>query len=372
MMRQTLKIVRPAIYGPVLWLFWCLLAFGLSETAVPAAPVPTIPISGTNQLTIQSLDKVMLGFVQKINCTAGTLAISRGGRLLYERGYGWLDQEHKIVAPSNAYFGIASCEKPITAAAVRKLAAEGKLKLESPLLSTLGIHPAANVADRRVTNITFEEVLEHKAGWGGDIGNELARLAWAAGERAPFTIPTLLGQVMARPLESEPGKVFKYSNFGFDTMRYVVEYESGVAPGTYFRERLLQKSSCQEVGQPGELPPAQQTSRAVWNVRNGGPVFASAKYLCAFMEEYWQTGRPRDRTYATWWMYGTMPGSTAIMVWRPDGLNLAAVFNGRNGTKHEEIRAALEEVASQVFSGSPYRFTVSGSTNVPGRSGAGP
>ena len=32
---------------------------------------------------------------------------------MYERGYGWLDQEHKTVTPPNAYIGIASCEKPV-------------------------------------------------------------------------------------------------------------------------------------------------------------------------------------------------------------------------------------------------------------------
>jgi CubicO group peptidase (beta-lactamase class C family) len=226
----------------------------------------------------------MLGFVQKINCTAGTLAISRRGRLLYERGYGWLDRQHNIPAPPNAYFGIASCEKPITAAAVRKLAAERKLNLDAPLFSTLGIRPAGGIADRRVTNITFEEVLEHKAGWGGDIGNDLMNLAWAAGARPPFTIPVLLGQVMSRPLEDEPGKVFKYSNFGFDTMRYVVGFESGLTPGAYYRERLLRNNVCQEVGQPQELPPDQQVNRAVWNLRAGGAIYASAKYLCAFRD----------------------------------------------------------------------------------------
>jgi len=349
-MSQTLKIVRRRIYHPIWPAFLFLLALCLSGTAVPGAAVPTIPISGTNHSTIPALDKVMIGYVQKIQCTAGALAISRRGQLLYERGYGWLDQEHQVVAPANAYFGIASCEKPITAAAVRKLAAEGKLNLASPLFSTLGIHPAGSIVDRRVTNITFEEVLEHKAGWGGDIGNELARQAWAAGERPPFTIPTLLAQVMSRPLEKEPGKATNYSNFGFDTMRYVVEVESHTTPGIYYREKLLHRSSCQEVGQPWELPPSQQTNRAVWNLREGGPVYASVKYLCAFMEEYWQTGRPRNGGYGGWWMYGTMPGSTAIMVWRLDGINIAAVFNGRNGTKHEEIRAALEEVVNQVLS----------------------
>jgi hypothetical protein len=336
-----------------------LPALCLPGTAVPAAPVPPIPISGTNQLTIASLDEAMLGFVKKINCTAGTLAISRQGRLLYERGYGWLDQQHKIAAPANAYFGIASCEKPITAAAVRKLAAEGKLNLESPLFSTLGIHPAGKIVDGRVTNITFEEVLEHKAGWGGDIGVELEKMAQAAGARPPFTIPTLLGRVMCRPLEDEPGLVYKYSNFGFDTLRYVVGYESHVTPGVYYREKLLQKSPCREVGQPRELTPVQQTYRAVWNLSAGGAIYASAKYLCAFMDEYWMTGRPRYGGNFLMWMYGTFDGSTAIMVWRPDGINLAAVFNGRNGTTHDEIRAALESAVNQVLQETPDRFSAS-------------
>jgi hypothetical protein len=336
-----------------------LLAFCLPAAAAPAPALPAIPISGTNQLTVPSLDKVMMEYVRKINCTAGTLAISKQGRLLYERGYGWLDQQHRNATPPNAFFGIASCEKPVTAAAVRKLAAEGKFNLESPLFSTLGIHPAGSIVDRRVTNITFEEVLEHKAGWGGDIGGDLAGAAWAAGGRPPFTAPVLLAQVMSRKLEDEPGKVVKYSNFGFDTLRYVVTFESHLTPGVYYREKLLQNSSCQEIGLPGELTPAQRADRAVWNVNSGGPVFASAKYLAAFMDEYWMTGRPRTRGYPMWYMYGTMPGSTAIMVWRSDGLNIVAVFNGRNGTKHEEIQAALEAVVVNAFNVSPFRFSSS-------------
>jgi hypothetical protein len=354
----TGTVALPGPWPLILFVF-VLLALCFSGTAAPAPAAPALPISGANQPAIAALDKVMMDYVGKINCTAGTLAISRRGQLLYERGYGWLDRQHNIAAPPNAYFGIASCEKPITAAAVRKLAAEGKLNLDAPLFSTLGIHPAGSIVDRRVTNITFEEVLEHKAGWGGDIGGELANAAWAAGARPPFTAPVLLAQVMSRKLEDEPGKVEKYSNFGFDTLRYVVTFESHLTAGVYFREKLLRNSSCQEIGLPGELTPAQRTGRAVWNVNAGGPVFASAKYLAAFMDEYWMTGRPRVRGFPYWYMYGTMPGSTALMVWRPDGINIAAVFNGRNGTKHEDIQAALEAVVVNAFNTSPFRFSPS-------------
>ena len=339
----------------------------LSLAGVIAQPATKIPVSGKNRPPIPALDQVMIEFVQKIGCTAGTLAISKNGKVLYERGYGWLNQQRTIPAAPNAYIGIASCEKPITASAVRKLAREGKLDLESPLFATLGIHPAGSIVDRRVNDITFEDVLEHKAGWGGDIAGELRKLAQASGASPPFSIPQLLSQAMSRPLESEPSKVSNYSNFGFDTMRYVVEYESHLTPGIYYREKLLQKNSCHEVGQPNELPPTQQTSRAVWNLKDGGPIFASARFLCAFMDEYWGSGKPRERNDQHWVMYGSLPGSTAIMDWRSDNINIAVVFNGRNETKHDDIKAALDNAVNENKGELTELPSPSNSTDVPSK-----
>jgi CubicO group peptidase (beta-lactamase class C family) len=296
---------------------------------------------------IAALDAGMDGYVRKIGCTAGVLAIGKNGQLLYSRGYGWLDKERMIPAPANAYIGIASCEKPITAAAVRKLAREGKFKLNAPLFETLRIRPAGRIVDPRVNLITFEHVLEHKAGWGGDIRGELTAAAKSAGAGPPFDVPKLLAYARSRPLVDEPGKVSKYSNFGFEAMRYAVWFMSKQMPGVYFRENLLEGSRCKEIGEPDELVPAQRKPRAVWNLAEGGPVFASAPYLCRFMDEYWLTGHPRN-SGQVWVMYGSLPGSTTIMVWRPDGLNLAANFNGRNQTTHDEIKVALENAIDQT------------------------
>jgi CubicO group peptidase (beta-lactamase class C family) len=339
--------MRLKIYRRVIWIVLPVFAFPVSGAVANASADPTIPISGTVQAPIRSLDEVMVSLLHKINCTAGALAISKGDTLLYERSYGWLDREHKIPAPVNAYFGLASCEKPITAAAVRKLAAEGKLNLDAPLFATLGIRPAGKVVDQRVNDITFEHVLDMKAGWGGDIHDELVKDAQASGATPPFTIPVLLAQVMPRPLLDDPGKVENYSNFGFDTLRYVVAVESHKQPGFYYRERLLLRSSCKDVGQPEELSPEQQTSRAVWNLKDGGPIFSSARYLCLFMDEYWYTGKPRDHDRPLWVKYGSLPGSTSVMVWRQDGINIAAIFNGRNQTTNDEVRTGVENIVNQ-------------------------
>jgi hypothetical protein len=324
----------------MLKLHWLVAAF----TAINAVALGTpIPIAGSNQPPIPLLDQVMAHFVQKISCTAGTLAISKGDRLVYQRAYGWLDRERIIPAPLDTCIGLASCEKPITSAAIRKLAGEGDFSMDSPLFQTLRIHPMLPVVDRRVYNITFEYVLNNTAGWGGDIHDDLVRAARAAGETPPFTIPMLLGAVMSRPLKNEPGKVDDYSNFGFDAMRYAVQFMSHKTPGLYYRQLLLHKNDCKEIGQPEELLPGQTIYPVVWNLSDGGPIFASAKYLCDFMDEYWYTGKPRDNDNPLWVKYGSLPGSTAVMIWRQDGYNIAAVFNGRNQTTNDEVRYVLDD-----------------------------
>lgn len=311
-------------------------------TDVDSPRPPTgCPVSGVGR-SYPNLDGVMAQFVDKLNCSAGALAVSKEGRLLYARGYGWLDLEHSRPAPANVLIGIASCEKPITASAVRILAGKHKLKLDEPFFKTLDIQPRGTVEDPRVKSITVLNVLDHKSGWGSDIHDHLVKLAEASGMKPPWTMPILLRQVMGLRLEADPGKVFNYSNFGYDALRYLLEVKSGETPGSFFREKLLKKKS-QDVGQPGEAATEEVIGRRVWNVNDGGPVYASASYLTEFMREYWMSGQPRTGNGQVWVMYGSLDGSTALMLWRGDGLNVAALFNGRNETTHDAIKTALEQ-----------------------------
>ena len=230
----------------------------------------------------------------------------------------------------------------MTASAVRALAGKRKLKLDELFFQTLDIRPGGAVVDPRVNSITVLNVLDHKAGWGGDIHGRLSKSVEAVGKKPPFSMPVLLGQAMCLRLEAEPGKVFNYSNLGYDALRYLLEVKSGEKPGPFFRETLLKKKS-QDVGQPWEAATAEVTARRVWNVNAGGPVYASAPYLTDFMREYWMSGQPRTGNGQVWVSYGSLNGSTALMLWRGDGLNVAALFNGRNETSHDAIRTALEQ-----------------------------
>ena len=84
---------------------------------------------------MEQLDEVMVRYVNRIGCTAATLAVSDHGVTVHSRGYGWSDRDKKMPMLPNTMIGIASCEKPVTAAAIRRLAREGKLGLDEGLLN---------------------------------------------------------------------------------------------------------------------------------------------------------------------------------------------------------------------------------------------
>ncbi len=54
-----------------------------------------------------------------IDCTAATLAISKNGKLIYYRGFGWSDEVKQKPTAPDALMRIASVTKPITAATVK-------------------------------------------------------------------------------------------------------------------------------------------------------------------------------------------------------------------------------------------------------------
>jgi CubicO group peptidase (beta-lactamase class C family) len=338
--------------------FFCLVllfvanAFGLEnpsfETKEGANASTSVPVTGHRVPNVELLDEVMLKYRAKIDCTAATLAISKNGQMLYRRGYGWQDREKTISAEPDIMIGIASCDKPIIAAGIRRLARQKEFQIDEKLFDVLPIQPQGSIVDERIKMITINHVIDHTAGWGSDPRNWATELAHNAGVKNPIPMEILLGFVMTRQLEDAPGSISKYCNFGYDTLRYIIEKKTGKTFTDYACIDLLGLSSVKGVHSPS-LPPEQNDLPLIWNYREGGPVSTSARILCRFMERYWLTGEPRKEGNPYWVMYGSLDGSTAMMVWRSDGINLVALFNGRGGgVGHDEIKNDLEKVIDQI------------------------
>src|SRR5437588_1473104 len=80
---------------------------------------------------VEAFDAAMRRFMSDRSIPAGTLAVSRDGKLLLSRGYGFADRGKTRAVRADDPFRLASVVKPITAAAVRKLVAGGKLRMDT-------------------------------------------------------------------------------------------------------------------------------------------------------------------------------------------------------------------------------------------------
>ncbi|MGN6154230.1 MAG: serine hydrolase domain-containing protein [Sphingomicrobium sp.] len=142
---------------------------------------------------------------------SGVVLVAKGDKVLVNRAYGLADQEWKAPNRTDTLFHMASVGKMFTAAAVLKLAGEGKLSLDDTLAKWVPEYPHPEAA-----KITLKQLLTHSAGIG----------EWDVRQKTAFTGAETAAQ-MTQPLLFEPGSRFAYSNAGFVLLQAVVEKATG-------------------------------------------------------------------------------------------------------------------------------------------------
>nr|WP_238346080.1 serine hydrolase domain-containing protein [Luteimonas saliphila] len=139
---------------------------------------------------------------------SGAVVIQDASGTRFARGYGWADPfEGRPFAPDTPVDS-ASLAKPVTAAIVLSLAAEGRLDLDAPVVRYLPRYPHA---DTRV-----RELLAHSAGLPGD---------GAFDTLAGKDNRALLDEVVLRgvPPAFTPGSGFAYCNLCYSTLALLAE-----------------------------------------------------------------------------------------------------------------------------------------------------
>ncbi len=156
--------------GPERWLLPLaipLLTFLVREPVFAQAP----PSTGTPLPLYAPLDDAVRQFMDRIGCEAAAVAVSRQGKLLVSRGYGWSDAHKKKPTAPDVLMRIAGVTQPITAVAVKKLIRDGKLSLDTKAFPFLKFKPPRGSSpDPRLDQITVGELLENKGGWDAQSG----------------------------------------------------------------------------------------------------------------------------------------------------------------------------------------------------------
>jgi CubicO group peptidase (beta-lactamase class C family) len=207
------------------------------------------------------IDSTINQFIARWKINGGAVAISKNGRLIYNRGFGYADEKKSIRTQPDHLFRIASVSKPITSIAVMKLVESGKLKLSDTVFGEGEIldqpYYTQAINDRRIYSITVQNLLEHTAGWdrntpyGGfsHCDPPFFPLSVTALENAPNPVgdSTLIKFLLHLPLNNDPGLSFSYSNIGYLVLGKVIEKISGKKYEDFVEKEIFQPLSINDI-----------------------------------------------------------------------------------------------------------------------------
>jgi N-acyl-D-amino-acid deacylase len=203
------------------------------------------PATGKIAPGLEPLDRAIVTMMSRHGIPGAALAIAKGGKLGFARGYGWANLAAGDLVQPDTLFGVASLSKTLTALAALKLVEEGKLSFDSPafeVLNNIRPFPGARV-DPRLYKITVRQLLNHSGGWdhkkSGDPVNWTTQVQLKRGDRTPVAAEHLIAFTMGVPLDFDPGADSKYSNFGYIVLGEVVARAAGQPYEKYVRDRVL-------------------------------------------------------------------------------------------------------------------------------------
>lgn len=345
-----------------------------------------LPMSGFPVAELKAYDDAMQKFMRERGIKAGTLAVMKDGRLVLSRSYGYANASKTQTLGPDVPLRIASVGKPITAAAILRLIREGKLKPYSKAFVLLGVQPRGPKADSRLLDITIQHLLDHQGGWDSekafDPMFESHKIAAALKKRGPADASDIIRYMAGQPLQFAPGSKTTYSNFGYCLLGRVIEKVTGKSYLDYVSDDLLAplKIKSVELGRsrPGDRNPREPNysdpDKAVSVVAtkgtakvampdggfcleamdaNGG-LIASAADLVRFAQAYTVHGQPRSsdsKQAGREVAFGSLPGTHSMLLWRDDGVNIAALFNQRtdpSGLSYDAIKDVLNKVTDNV------------------------
>jgi len=169
---------------------------------------------------------------------SGAVLALRGQDMLLRAGYGLRDRAGSEAMPTTARFDVGSIAKSFTAAAVLRLAEQGKLDLDAPVRRVLGYVP------ERYDGVTPRLLLRHTAG-----------VSPAPDFSGLVDFVDAEPVVLAAMASVEPdavGAAFAYANAGYGVLASMVERAAGKPFHEAMRELVIEPAGLPHTGLVGE------------------------------------------------------------------------------------------------------------------------
>lgn len=163
--------------------------------------------------------------------TGYSIALIDDQKVVWQKGFGYIDLENKIPATPESVFRAGSIAKVFTTAATMQLAEQGKINIDQPLNKAL---PAFSIKSRfpDAAPVTPRNVMTHHSGLPSNYMRDLF-------VRNPPPYDAVLDGIKNEYLSTPPNTVFSYSNLGMSLLGATVEKNSGLAFADYMDQHFF-------------------------------------------------------------------------------------------------------------------------------------
>jgi len=186
------------------------------------------------------IDNAATGYMNTQGIVGMSLAITKNGRLVFAKGYGYADPAtSEEMSPSHS-LRIMSISKGVTASGIMKLMEQNKISMNSKVFgpnSILGGKYATPADKQKLNDITVSMLLHHNAGLRTCNGESEF---WDKNKNHDDAMKMLLAS--SDLLKYTPNTQNEYSNTGYFILMCCIEEISGQSYETFIRNNVLTPS----------------------------------------------------------------------------------------------------------------------------------
>ncbi|MEK9509517.1 serine hydrolase domain-containing protein [Gemmatimonadota bacterium Y43] len=192
-------------HGPALrLLLGAALLSGCAEPVDPPSPLAA------------SIDSILSVALDDGPLAGASVAVVRGGEPIFQGFYGLADVERGLPVTADTRFNVASVAKIIAAATVLRLAEEGRLSLDQPVVELLPELEGRAVLE----GVQVRHLLDMTSGLPDYVSADLER--WLQ-TREPLDPSFVLDELSRSEKVFDPGEQWMYTNTGFYLAGLIVE-----------------------------------------------------------------------------------------------------------------------------------------------------
>jgi CubicO group peptidase (beta-lactamase class C family) len=173
-----------------------------------------------------------------VNHFNGAVLISKSGKILFSKGYGFANAEHEVPNTTRTKFRLGSITKQFTAMAVLILQERGKLKVEDPVGKYIDDAP------KTWKSVTIRHLLTHTGG----VPSYTDDPSYVRKMMMPETVKSMIARFRDKPLDFPPGEKFHYSNSGYFLLGAIVEKVSGKSYEAFLKEAIFDPLGMKDTG----------------------------------------------------------------------------------------------------------------------------